>query len=143
MRSTIIISLEHRNKEQVLKKIIEFGKRNKFEIVPKEEVLSLGDIGLSKEIGEDDISYIEFSITEKDEFKTQDISNSSIINGKRHYFYIWINHTTGDQTLHSLNELLNEILSDNPDMLVTDETFDGFYSLEQIKKKQVPKWLLI
>jgi len=142
MRSKIIVSQEHRDIEEVLKKIIEFGNRNKFRIIPKDKVISLGDIALSKEIGEDDYNYLEFSITDKDEFKT-DITNSSVINGKRYYFYIWINHTTHDQAYHSLNEFLNEILSNYPDMLVTDETFDGFYSLEQIKNKQVPEWLLI
>ena len=142
MRSKIIVSQEHRDKEPVLKKIIEFGKKNKFKIIPKEDVLSLGDIVLSKEIGEDDYNYLEFSVTEKDEFKTE-ITNSSVIKGKRYYFYIWIDHTSNEQALHSLNEFLSEILSDYPDMLVTDETCKDFYSFEQIKNKQVPKWLLI
>ncbi|KQS52690.1 hypothetical protein ASG38_16270 [Flavobacterium sp. Leaf359] len=142
MGSTIIVSQEHRNKEQVLKKIIEFGNRNKFKIIPKEKTLSLGDIALSKEIGEDDYNYLEFSVTEKDEFKTE-ITNSSVINGKRYYFYIWIDHTSNDQVYHSMNEFFNEILSDYPDMLVTDEACKNFYSIEQIKNKQVPKWLLI
>jgi hypothetical protein len=143
MRSTIIVSLEYRDKEEVLKKIIEFGNRNKFKIVPKEDVLSLGDIGLSKKINDNEFNYLEFSITEKDEFKTQHISNSSVVNGKRYYFYVWIDHTSNNQALHSLNEFLNEILTDNPDMLVTDEATKNFYSLKQIKNKQVPEWLLI
>lgn len=143
MRNKIIVSLEYRDKEEVLKKIIEFGNRNKFEIIPKEDVVSLGDIGLSKEIDDNNVNYIEFSITEKDEFKTQHISNSSVINGKRYYFYIWMNHTSNNQTYNSMNKFFNEILSDYPDMLVTDETCEDFYSIEQIKNKQVPKWLLI
>ncbi|THD32865.1 hypothetical protein [uncultured Flavobacterium sp.] len=142
MRNKIIVSLEHRDKEQVLKKIIEFGKKNKFEIIPKEKTLSLGDMGLNKGIDNDNI-YIEFSITDKDEFKTQHISNSSVINGKRYYFYIWVDHTKNVETYHSMNKFFNEILSDYPDMLVTDETCKNFYSFEQIKNKQVPEWLLV
>ncbi|PZO33311.1 MAG: hypothetical protein DCE86_04855, partial [Flavobacteriaceae bacterium] len=92
------------------------------------------DIALSKEIGEDDYNYLEFSVTEKDEFKTE-ITNSSVINGKRYYFYIWIDHTSNDQVYHSMNEFFNEILSDYPDMLVTDEACKNFYSIEQIKNK--------
>ena len=143
MNSIIIVSLEHRDKEEILKKIIEFGKRNKFRIIPEEQVALLGNLALCKEIDDNHSNYLEFSITEKDEFKTQHISNSSVVNGKRYYFYIWIDHTSNEQALHSLNEFLSEILSDYPDMLVTDETCKDFYSFEQIKNKQVPKWLLI
>lgn len=143
MNSIIILSQEHRDKEKVLKKIIEFGKRNKFRIVPKEQVALLGDLALSKEIDDNHSNYLEFSITEKDEFKSQHITNSRVINDKRHYFFIGINFTKSDETTHSMNEFLKEILSDYPDMLVTDEACEDFYSIEQIKKKQVPKWLLI
>jgi len=54
-----------------------------------------------------------------------------------------MNHTSNNQTYNSMNKFFNEILSDYPDMLVTDETCEDFYSIEQIKNKQVPKWLLI
>jgi hypothetical protein len=142
MRNKIIVSTEHKDKEEILKKIIEFGKKNKFKIIPKEQVLSLGDIALNKEIDDDNFNYLEFSITKKNEFTTQHISNSHMINGKRYYFLIWIDHTKNDLTYSSLNQFLNEILSDYPDMLVTDESCKDFYSLEQIKNKEVPEWLL-
>lgn len=143
MNSIIIVSLEHRDKEEILKKIIEFGKRNKFRIIPEEQVALLGNLALCKEIDDNHSNYLEFSITEKDDFKTQHISNSREINGKRYYFFMGINFNKGNETTYSMNEFLNEILSDYPDMLVTEEACEDFYSFEQIKKKQVPKWLLI
>jgi len=55
--------------------------------------------------------------------------------------YIYISHDS--DVLSETNELIKEILTQYPDMYVTDEACEEFFSIEDINSGNVARWLTI
>jgi hypothetical protein len=135
-RIKFIVSEKHVERIEVLKEIENFGKQNNYKISKGNDASNKGEIDIWQEEG----FLLEFIVKNEANFK-DDISNSSIIKNKRYYNLIIIDYY-GDN-LPYFNQFVKYFLELHPDMFVADEAYKDFYSFDQIKKKQVPEWLLI
>lgn len=132
-RNKVIISKGYIDKNIIVKQIEEFGRKNNYTISKEKEIIgNLYDIYISLP----DTFQLEIWVIPENQFK-EDVFKT---NGNDYYIAIYINHYKDN--LSYFNQFVKYFLSLYPDMLVADEPCKDFYSLEQIKNKKVPEWLL-
>lgn len=135
-KTIFIVSENYIERMEILNNVENFGKQNNYNVSKENEAANKGEIDIWRE----DNFQLEFIIKNEAGFK-DDISNSRLVKNKRYYHLIIIDFYSGN--LPYLNQFIKYFLSLHPDMLVTDEYRKDFYSIEQIKNKQVPEWLLV
>ena len=134
-----LLSKEYKDKAPILEFISVFAHKHGYRFREKEDIIGPGDVAMDKLVGEWYEYYLEFWVTEKEEFMA-DERDVSIHNDERYHTMIDIEYAFDG--MGYLNMFLEEFLPLYPDMLVSDEGSKPFYSWDQIQKKEVPDWML-
>ena len=134
MREKTILTKDYLNKEKVLFKIEELGEKYHY-VIEKSETYANADIDFYTDNNYDYLISFRFILEEN--FNR----DPELINGENYYFYIVITHDS--DLLSKLNIILKDILSEYPEMYVTDEMYKDFYNIDDINSGNVDDWLKV
>lgn len=136
MREKILLSQKHINKESILNFISKLGEGNGYRIETS-GLYNLNDIDLYIDVSEEEYHLMGFRVIEEDKFARDTFQ----INGKDYANLIFISHDS--DITSAVNKFIRQLLSEFPVLIITDESYDGFYFLEDIESGKIPEWLKI
>ncbi|GGG23186.1 hypothetical protein GCM10011344_24900 [Dokdonia pacifica] len=134
MRNTILLSKEYISKEEVLQKLKQLGEKYQYRINDV-DALDLNDIDFYRDISDEETYSIGFWVIDKSRF-FEDVYE---IDSNNYYISIFITHHS--EMLSELNILLKDIMTQYPEMNVTDEFYEDFYNIEDINSGNIAAWL--
>ncbi len=140
MSETIILYTEYISKEKLLPIIFEFGAKAGLELVRYSENITNHDedVQFCREVTETLRHYILFDLLTKEQFEKYK-KDFFIINNKKYYLIFDMKHNR--DVMDKIGEFVLLLAKYYPDIIMTEETYTDFYTMERIAKEGMP-WVI-